>query len=389
MDRLVLSDYEAQAATEAAQALTNKKIASILWGWTALGLIQSYWRGRSYPIKLQEDREQAEADLWITTNRSTLRGKNPDRTHTVGDAHFSMPRPASRGLYQAAPGPNQHRTTRGPRSIITLVRRSFILPWLPEIKLARDGDQDPHCILSNDCSALPPPAKGFDPFAAWNGPCGPWDSPGLGDAPAQLLNANAFTESLIWLFCRDLEHNDCLWPLWVTMLYEIRDDPDGDGSARFKKTLRPDFQSAWDWFNNPNQQGNCMLKLVGLHERLIADKKLTSGVEGVELPTVEIMPYFERNKQNPLYEQPYIDDLEARALLAEYKGLSAAKNWEIPEIGNWHDFLEIGRNAAKSYTTNQPAADDQERSGSAKQSVPNPFTGLSHDEIVKRLSGIE
>ncbi|KAL4960386.1 uncharacterized protein BDV14DRAFT_204804 [Aspergillus stella-maris] len=337
--------------------------------------------------ELQEDREQADA---ANIARLELFGRKPNRTHPVGDAHFSKPLPA--GYRQPDPH-HHHRTNRGPRVVISLARRTSILPWLPEIKFApamavtgegggEKRDRDPHLILSDDSAVLRPSQTD-------GGPCGPWNSPELGGARAQFLHANAFTESLIWLFCRDFEHNDCLWPLWVIMLYELRDDPDGDGSMRFKKTLRPDFQSAWDWFNNPNQQGNCMLKLVGLRERLIAAKKLTSGVEGVELPAVDITPYFKRNKQNPLYEQPYIDDMERRGLLGEYKGLSAAKNWDIPGIGNWDDFMKIGRNAAKSYTPNQPLADDQGRWGSAKQSVPNPFTGLSHDEIVKRLSGIE
>lgn len=134
-----------------------------------------------------------------------------------------------------------------------------------EGELAAD---DPDLILTTD-PTLPP--------AREDGPTGRWSEL----LPVKILNANRFTESLIWLMCRDLKHNASLFRRWDDMSTVMGDTP------RSTRRLSPEFQPAWDCLQHRGDYADRKLhifhELILLRERLIASRSLPPNVPKIDI----------------------------------------------------------------------------------------------------------
>ncbi|KAL4929355.1 uncharacterized protein BDV17DRAFT_261664 [Aspergillus undulatus] len=124
-------------------------------------------------------------------------------------------------------------------------KRNSVL--VPDIQLGPPAADDPDLILSDD-SSLPAKTPGETP----DGPCGPWS----GLYQVKISNANPFTESLLWLLCRDLRRNFSLWVWWSMMLEAVLEDDN------FTKQLKSGFRGAWDGINGRRGNENRYLELA-------------------------------------------------------------------------------------------------------------------------------
>lgn len=176
-----------------------------------------------------------------------------NRYHPVGDSHFHI----KNGF------------------VVHLLPQSKIIPWLTEIQPGPPADDDADLMLTTDPTL---------PAAAENGPSGAWRH----RYPVKILNPDSFTESVMWLYCRDVEHDDYLHCRWSDMQMALRDD------TMFTKCLRPQFRAAWDCFNCRDEYYGIHMyrEILLLRERLIADGRLPQN-----LPFIDISEY-----QDPVSE---------------------------------------------------------------------------------------
>ncbi len=127
---------------------------------------------------------------------------------------------------------------------------------------------DPDLILTTD-PTLPP--------AREDGPSGPWSEL----VPVKILNANSFTESLLWLMCRDIERNDSLFRRWDNMRVIMRDTP------RSARRLRPEFQAAWDCCQFRGDYADSKVhmyhELILLRQRLLANGSLPQNLPNIDV----------------------------------------------------------------------------------------------------------
>ncbi|KAL4785238.1 hypothetical protein BJX76DRAFT_186511 [Aspergillus varians] len=139
----------ATLAASAAQVLEAANIACLLWGWQAISF---FHKGPKLPEIILRYASECEIDA-LNNNKAELAKY---RNHPVGAVHF-------------------HPT---PDAVITLLRQSEILPWLPEIKLGPPAANDDDLTTSHDPML---PARMDD------GPSGPWSQL----YPIQILNPNS------------------------------------------------------------------------------------------------------------------------------------------------------------------------------------------------------
>ncbi|KAL2871456.1 uncharacterized protein BJX67DRAFT_377225 [Aspergillus lucknowensis] len=107
------------------------------------------------------------------------------------------------------------------------------------------------------------------------GPSGPWSEL----YPVKILNPDSYTESIIWLLCRDMERDESLLDRWSDVRSALHDN------AMFKKRLRPRFRYAWDTLNMRYNK-HCFCGLAYLRKELI-----DSGELPQDLPFVSICGY--------------------------------------------------------------------------------------------------
>ncbi|BCS28192.1 uncharacterized protein APUU_61240S [Aspergillus puulaauensis] len=159
--------------------------------------------------------------------------------------------------------------------VVHLLPQSNIIPWLPEIQPGPPADDDADLMLTTDRTL---------PAAAENGPSGAWRR----RYPVKILNPDSFTESVLWLFCRDFEHDEDLSDRWCDMKMALRDD------AMFTKCLRPELRAAWACYNRRDEYYAIHMyrEILLLRERLIADGRLPKN-----LPVIDIAEY-----QDPVSE---------------------------------------------------------------------------------------
>ncbi|KAL4919442.1 hypothetical protein BDW62DRAFT_199754 [Aspergillus aurantiobrunneus] len=122
---------------------------------------------------------------------------------------------------------------------------------------------DPHIMLSTD------PA--FPKRVEYCGPSGPWTSL----EPVRILKPNSFTESLIWLYCRDIDRSD-LQNRWRKMIKSSLNSP----KREVQKCLSKVFQPAWECINGCQSRWSEMLIL---REKLIKDDLFPAGLRLPEI----------------------------------------------------------------------------------------------------------
>ncbi|KAL4797702.1 hypothetical protein BDV19DRAFT_358539 [Aspergillus venezuelensis] len=220
-------------------------------------------------LELLEDRDSRS---FMVTFCSFVQGRVNER-HPVGYAHFSKPRS---GIKLGA-----CRSGSDDEPVISLLRQSEILPWLPSIKIAPPRSDDPR-LISTDDRALPLREAGDD-GAGPQGPSGPWAGP----HQAQLLNGRSFTESLLWLLCRDIGHYMPLFTLWGHMLCRI-----ASGDALFPKDLRPEFRPARDALNDRGRGLDFIPESLELRQLLLKEKRLPDDLPPIDVTLSQAQDLF-------------------------------------------------------------------------------------------------
>ncbi|RDW76778.1 uncharacterized protein DSM5745_06770 [Aspergillus mulundensis] len=140
--------------------------------------------------------------------------------------------------------------------LVSLLAKSDILWWLPRYPQGPPRPDDPHLILSDD-PRLP---HAYDGDTTSPGPSGPWHGYRI-----QMLNANALTESVLYLIARDSD-GPCPAPdvqpppwfdSWKLMSFEL-DDSNRPDTPAYRRRIRPEFQFAWDYLCGRGPPGHCV-----------------------------------------------------------------------------------------------------------------------------------
>ncbi|RDW68881.1 uncharacterized protein DSM5745_08641 [Aspergillus mulundensis] len=252
-------------AAHVALILDRVNVPSILWGWTALALLQRDMKFPDIEFVIPDD-----ATAWAVAALVAERYphcRNPtcmefDEARMPNADHITVD---ERRRYHVVGSAHFHAPWRDETYTVTLLRKSETLFWLPDIPRGAPH-QNMDVMLSTDSTV--PNAGGLVP----NGPTGPWSR----RYPMRVLNPVSFTESYIWLECRDYERDDRFMELWANMLHELYDD------AIFKKCLRPRFMPVWEGYvaNRTLEPGrpHPYLPLLDLRDEMIENGELPANL---------------------------------------------------------------------------------------------------------------
>ncbi len=147
------------------------------------------------------------------------------RWHGIAEAHFHI---------------------NGADYLLSLHRKSQTLWWMSdeEFGITKEdlaianapGSENPHphLILSTDAERIPPRGEPY------NG-SGPWGTL----YAVKILNPDSFTDAVLFLLCRYLNHEEHLDKMCLNMIACLKDK----SPNRLKKNVRPEFKHLWDAFN--------------------------------------------------------------------------------------------------------------------------------------------
>ncbi|KAL4863000.1 hypothetical protein BDV12DRAFT_178045, partial [Aspergillus spectabilis] len=229
-------------AADVARILDAAEIPNILWGLLSVGLVE---QDRAYPeidFVIPDERvEQAKDALAAAKLIPYVMPHDPD---------FLDKRSRFICLCYRKNCHGQHALTFAHLCgniiiLTTLHRKSEILPWLSDIKLENPHPQDPDLMLASD-----------HVLAYCGGPCACTVR-----RPVKVLNPEAYTESLIWLFARDFLAGGGLIDHRRSLLQSL------ENSEVVTGYLRPKFQAVWDALVNPRRR-SVVTAVAELRERL-------------------------------------------------------------------------------------------------------------------------
>ncbi|KAL4796317.1 hypothetical protein BDV19DRAFT_388454 [Aspergillus venezuelensis] len=194
-----------------------------------------------------------------------------DRYHPVGAAHFHY---------------NAH--------IITILPKSDILFWLPQLKTGTKLDGDTTFLLSTDPTlpaAFPRDIQVSQNEAPWppeifwriqkteqfvrRGPTGPW----MGLYPVKILNPDLFAEALMWLLARDIDRDEALHLRANHLISDILD------TEWFRKCVSPRFRAPWDGLNHRSDRAHPTVNLLRLRQEMLEKQEFPAGLE---MPEIDI-----------------------------------------------------------------------------------------------------
>ncbi|KAL4966437.1 uncharacterized protein BDV14DRAFT_171107 [Aspergillus stella-maris] len=177
--------------------------------------------------------------------------------------------------YHAIPAAHFHLGDTSPEGtgiLLSFLKKSEILFWLPEYGCHRPALDDPHLMLTGD-SRLPAfESDGSGPLGF--GPLGPMSEDKV--HPMMILNRAACIESIIYLIARDLANplSEPELRKWLahrnvgeTMVMGMEDCP---YFLEYQRNPRPRFALAWDDLVAPNwKEYNFIVPLVLLRQHLL------------------------------------------------------------------------------------------------------------------------
>ncbi|OQE72401.1 hypothetical protein PENNAL_c0097G00240 [Penicillium nalgiovense] len=221
----VLND-QARPAADVAKILDEAQVPNILWGAMA-GFLVGDWRCYNEDIQflVLDHLIQTASNALFAAGFTPCTDPGCDVLKTV------------RNDYLIPPVHFHVQALYPEHDVLRLYPKSGQLWSLPDsfdFGTSPPAADDPHLMLSND-SRLPP----YIP----EGMSGPWTEL----YPIKILNRSSFTEAVLWLCFRDLDHANGLDTQWVDMLGSARKHPEGI-------TLSPKFQAMWEEFTLPEAQ---------------------------------------------------------------------------------------------------------------------------------------
>ncbi|RDW76805.1 uncharacterized protein DSM5745_06797 [Aspergillus mulundensis] len=226
------------AATKVGRILADAQVGALLWGALPISLIADKYESDFPEISFVVLNHQIKVAETVLKACGYHLCRNPQCTM----------------LEERAPGPVPTAHFHEQSFWISLLSKSDTLWWLPDWHHGPPAAQDPHLILTND-PRLPPAYNNGNVV----GPTGPW----LGFPGCLTLNPSAFTESILYLRVRDmLPPNRGSHPLekvWRAMQYAMSDygtPGQRPNTGPYRRTLRPEFQLAWDYLNGRRPDGH-------------------------------------------------------------------------------------------------------------------------------------
>lgn len=186
--------------------------------------------------------------------------------HPIADAHFHVP-------------------TRVPYHVVSLIRQSAILWWLPELTLEMPGNNDEFFTLSTDQRVR---RNWYRPLDRGSGP--------RTDYPVRIPNYSTLVEAILMhymlryeydaVFGNTSDHLGHLKYMWLEMADHLANQRQvsGPGPGR---GLREEFQFAWDSFClrvEPGEKEYCPnIPLLRLRQWMIGNGRLPSNLETVKI----------------------------------------------------------------------------------------------------------
>ncbi|KAL4962925.1 uncharacterized protein BDV14DRAFT_202371 [Aspergillus stella-maris] len=182
-----------------------------------------------------------------------------DRYHPVGTAHFHY---------------NTH--------IITILPKSDVLFWLPQLKSGTKLGGDATFLLSTDPTlpvAFPrdiqvSPNQMTEQFIH-RGPTGPW----TGLYPVKILNPDIFAEALMWLLARDFDRDEALHLRAHLLISDILE------TEWFSRCVSARFRAAWDGLNHRSDRAHPTVNLLRLRQEMREKGEFPAGLE---MPEIDI-----------------------------------------------------------------------------------------------------
>ncbi|KAL2853273.1 hypothetical protein BJY01DRAFT_78668 [Aspergillus pseudoustus] len=268
-----------QPPTPPAGAVTASKIAKIideadipyfLWGWLILTLHVTEIKVPEIEFVIPDDKLEAATNALVAAGYPQCESEtcvelHIDRTAGTGEGGNEGGLELLHSEYRFHPVAGAHfhhfqDERKNVTELIALLPKNDIAPWLPELKVGSPAQEDPDFMLSTDPSL--PKSRG----GAW----GPWTEL----HPVKIQNRASYTESFLWLSCRDIDRDNNLGMRWMAMWRRLLD------VEMWVQMLREKWHPIW---------GDGMVSIVELLK--VREKMIKDGELPKDLPKVVVEDY--------------------------------------------------------------------------------------------------
>ncbi|KAL4796071.1 hypothetical protein BDV19DRAFT_388495 [Aspergillus venezuelensis] len=276
---------EALLAAEIAKLLDELKIPNILWGWLGLAFAGSTYGFQEIDFVIPDHYiPKAVVEVgsrYPVCNDASCLEWEGDRTN-VPDFGLGLARCTAKNAWHAPAVAHFHIGQVGDGegegedgALLSLHKKSQLLPWLPDYTHGPPPQDDPHLTVSSD-PRLPPCFPTGVPDTFDSGPTGPW----TGLYSIQIMNPDSFTESVLYLLMlHEPSHlpseDDSHWSnVFERMEYALLEGHRGY-LPQYRRNLQPQYRLAWKFFNGGHAPGvNRRVPLLRLRNHMIKTGEL-------------------------------------------------------------------------------------------------------------------